>query len=239
MNGTEEGARSLIKEIAAGIGNLPECCDFLVCPPMIHMQTTRDVIKETGAAIACGGQDCAATENGAFTGDISAEMLAAFGCSYVIVGHSERRQIHKEEDHKIADKAAAAHSKGLTAIICVGESENERDAGYERDVVERQLAGSIPPSATALNTVIAYEPVWAIGTGKTASPEDVRGMHKFIRSNLKEKLEESTKMRILYGGSVKPDNAAALFTIENVDGALIGGASLKADQYLAIAGAVS
>lgn len=238
MNGTESGALALIGGIANGMENLAARCDLLVCPPMLHIQAVRDFIRGAGLAVALGVQDCAATANGAFTGDISAQMLKDFGCDYVILGHSERRQYHHETDAMISAKAAAAHAQGLVTIICVGEKENERDAGYERDVVEGQLLGSIPATATAQNTVIAYEPVWAIGTGKTATPDDVATMHKFIRSKLKEKLADSEKVRILYGGSVKPDNAAALFAIDNVDGALIGGASLKADQYLAIARAV-
>ncbi len=235
MNGSVSAARALVKDIAAGLGDLPQRCDFVVCPPAIHLEIALDHIRQAKVQVAVGGQDCAMTENGAFTGDISAEMLADFGCSYVILGHSERRQHHKESNEIVAAKAAIAHKKGLVAIICVGERENERDAGVEQDVVAAQLAGSLPSSAAAGNTVIAYEPVWAIGTGKTATPEDVRAMHKFIRANLKEKLEDFAQMRILYGGSVKPENAAALLSIENVDGALIGGASLKADQYLGIA----
>ena len=238
MNGTLAGAQDLIKGVAAGIGDLPQRCDLLVCPPMIHMQVVKDFIRAAGLQVAFGAQDCASTANGAFTGDISAEMLKDAGCAYVIVGHSERRQYHNETDSVIAAKAASAHAQGLTAIICVGEKESERTAGFEKEVVEGQLKASIPASATADNTVIAYEPVWAIGTGKTATTEDVREMHKFIRSQLKEKLADSAKVRILYGGSVKPDNAQSLFSVDNVDGALIGGASLKADKYLAIARAV-
>lgn len=238
MNGTETGALALIGGVADGIGDLAARCDFVVCPPTLHIQAVRDFIRGAGLAVSLGAQDCAATGNGAFTGDISAEMLKQFGCAYVILGHSERRQYHNETDVTVAAKAAAAHAQGLVTIICVGEKESERDAGYERDVVEGQLLNSIPSTATAVNIVIAYEPVWAIGTGKTATPDDVAAMHRFIRAKLKEKLAESGKVRILYGGSVKPDNAAALFSIDNVDGALIGGASLKADQYLAIARAV-
>lgn len=238
MNGTEAVAQGLLKDIAAGLSGLPQRCDFLVCPPALHMQAARDFIRKAAIPVALGAQDCAATENGAYTGDISAEMLGDFGCNYVILGHSERRQYHQETDALVAAKAAEAHKKGLITIICVGEKDKERAAGLERDVVEAQLDGSIPFTATAANTVIAYEPVWAIGTGKTATPDDVREMHRFIRGMLKEKLADFEKVRILYGGSVKPDNAATLFAIESVDGALIGGASLKADQYLAIAKAV-
>jgi triosephosphate isomerase len=236
MNGSVSAARTLAKDIAAGLGTLRERCDFVVCPPALHLSVVKEALDET--AVAVGGQDCALTENGAFTGDISAEMLADFGCSYVILGHSERRQYHKESDATVAAKGALAHKKGLITIICIGERESERDAGKAEGVVAAQLEGSLPASSTAENTVIAYEPVWAIGTGKTATPEDVRAMHLFIRAKLKEKLADSAQMRILYGGSVKPENAGALLSIDNVDGALIGGASLKADQYLGIARAV-
>ncbi len=162
-------------------------------------------------------------------------MLKDALCDYVILGHSERRQYHGETDEMVAEKAAKAHAAGLIAIICVGEQESEREQGAEQEIVAAQLAGSIPSSATSENTVIAYEPVWAIGTGKTATPEDVRAMHAFIRNKLQQQLETGEKMRILYGGSMKPDNAGELLATENVDGGLIGGASLTADQFLAIA----
>jgi triosephosphate isomerase len=165
-------------------------------------------------------------------------MLADAGCKYVILGHSERRQHHGETDKEVAAKAKLAWGAGLITIICVGETDKEREQGQQESVVGRQLGEALPDGVTSENTVIAYEPVWAIGTGKNATPDDVKAMHRFIRDKLKEKLADSANMRILYGGSVKPDNAAGLFVVENVDGALIGGASLKADQYLAIAKAV-
>ncbi len=161
-------------------------------------------------------------------------MIADCGASYVIVGHSERRQYHNERDQLVAEKAQAAHEGGLTAIICIGESEQEREAGLEEKVVGTQLLQSLPASATADNTVIAYEPVWAIGTGKTAQPDDVAKIHSFIREKLKERLADSQNMRILYGGSMKPENAKDLLATPNVDGGLIGGASLKAEQFIAI-----
>lgn len=228
MNGDLGSALALTRDIVAGADEvLLQKCDFLICPPFVHLARVRANLGTTGSVIL-GAQDCSERDNGAFTGDISAAMLADCGVGAVILGHSERRQYHKENDALIATKAAKAHAAGLIAVICVGEVEDEREQGKHFDVVAAQLAGSIPTGATPENTVIAYEPVWAIGTGKTATPEDVRTMHAFIR-------EKVGKMRILYGGSVKPDNASGLFATENVDGALIGGASLKADQYLSIA----
>jgi triosephosphate isomerase len=196
------------------------------------------VIDHNRGALRVGGQDCSTHDTGAFTGDIAAPMLKDVGCSAVILGHSERRQHHAESDQTVATKAVQAHQAGLMTIICVGETEAQRLAGQEKTVVKQQLDGSIPAGATASNTVIAYEPVWAIGTGKTATPADVADMHAFIRGILVEKMTDGAGVRILYGGSVKPDNAAELLAIRDVDGALIGGASLKADQYLAIAKAV-
>ncbi len=238
MNGSVATAQTLTEDIARAVAAEPallEKNDFLICPPFLHLSAVRAVVIPMKAPIDFGGQDCAHTEDGAYTGDISADMLHDFGCRYVIVGHSERRQHHNETSELVAAKASRIHAKGMIAIICVGEKENERGAGHEKDVVGQQIGHSLPSSATAENTVIAYEPVWAIGTGKSATPEDIRVMHRFIREKLQEKLEDSGRVRILYGGSVKPDNAAALFAVENVDGALIGGASLKADQYIGIA----
>lgn len=236
MNGTLADAAALAHDIAAGIKAQPallDTCDFTVCPPFLHLATAKAALND--APVALGGQDCAQHDNGARTGDISALMLKDIGCTTVILGHSERRHGHGESDSLIAAKAAKAHIAGLVAIICVGETESERDCGQAEDIVGRQLNGSVPPSATAENTVIAYEPVWAIGTGKTATPNDVKAMHEFIRSELAKKIKNSASVRILYGGSVKPDNAKELLAIPNVNGALIGGASLKAKDYLAIA----
>lgn len=242
MNGTAAEAVSLVTEIgngiAAGSDALTEKCDFLVCPPSIHIQAVKNVIDHEHFPVDVGGQDCSANENGAYTGEIAAPMLKDFACRYVILGHSERRTYHKETSAYVNEKASRAHMHGLKTVICVGETEEERDAGKHFDVVAEQLSISIPSGATAENTVIAYEPVWAIGTGKSATPDDVKDMHGFIRQKLQEKLEDGAKMRILYGGSVKPDNASSLFEVENVDGALIGGASLKAEQFLGIAEAV-
>ena len=239
MNGTLETARALAGEVAAGISGNPgllNSCDFLVCPPFIHIKPVLDTLQ---GKVAVGGQDCARAESGAYTGDVSAKMIKDIGCQYVILGHSECRQHKKETDESIAEKAKLAHKEGLIAVVCVGESEIERDAGQERAVVESQLLLSLPDSVTANNTVIAYEPVWAIGTGKTATPQDVEIMHKLIREKLASRFKDGASLRILYGGSVKPDNAKALMHVPNVDGALIGGASLKAADYLAIAAAAA
>jgi len=238
MNGDLAGAASLVQDIEEKIRNNPallDKCDFVVCPPFVHLGIAKSAGLEKASL---GAQDCSEKPNGAVTGDISAPMLKDAGVSYVILGHSERRQFHKEADPLIAQKAAAANASGLVTIICVGELESERDAGKQNDVVSQQLKGSLPGGATAANTVIAYEPVWAIGTGKTASAEDIRAMHAFIRQKLSETLADAENMRILYGGSVKPGNAAEIFGVPNVDGALIGGASLKADDFIGIASAV-
>ncbi|QQG35358.1 MAG: triose-phosphate isomerase [Micavibrio aeruginosavorus] len=235
MNGTLASAAGLAVALGEGLEKEPallEACDFAVCPPFVHLLAVR---QQLPVGVALGAQDCALNREGAYTGDISVNMLVDVECDYVILGHSERRQYHGETDGQVAAKAALCYEKNLTAIICVGETEVQRAEGCQEEVVGEQLARAVPPTATAGNTVIAYEPVWAIGTGKTASPEDVKAMHSFIRRHLKEQLAEGGNMRILYGGSVKPDNAEVLMSTENVDGALVGGASLKADQFLAIA----
>ncbi len=190
--------------------------------------------RARGSRVAIGGQDCHAEPSGAHTGDIAAEMLADAKASAVIVGHSERRHDHHETDAQVRAKALAARRAGLTAIVCVGETRAERDAGRAKDVVGRQLEGSLPDGAEKI--VIAYEPVWAIGTGLTPTSGDVREMHGFIRDSLVSRYGEAGQgIRILYGGSVKPANAKELLTVDNVDGALIGGASLDPDEFLAIA----
>ena len=239
VNGNSASALALVKALAEGLSAetpLLDRNDFVIAPPYVHLGQVKSAL--TGVSIALSAQDCALTQDGAYTGDISVNMLSDIGCDYVILGHSERRQYHAETDGQIAAKAALCYEKNLTAIICVGETEVQRAEGRHEAVVGEQLSKAIPARATAGNTVIAYEPVWAIGTGKTATPDDVKAMHSFIRQRLKEQLAEGSNMRILYGGSVKPDNAEALMSTENVDGALVGGASLKADQFLAIARAV-
>jgi triosephosphate isomerase len=207
--------------------------DMLICPPFPLLFPVGEAVA--GTALMLGAQDCSQLEPGAHTGDVAVAMLADAGCGFVILGHSERRQDHHERDAIVASKAGAAHRGGLTAIICVGETETQRDAGKAAEVVAAQLAGSVPDGATAANTVIAYEPVWAIGTGKNASPTDISDMHAHIRAELHSRMgDESDAVRILYGGSVKPSNAREILALEDVDGALVGGASLKSDEFWAI-----
>lgn len=209
----------------------PEC-DILICPPATLI--ARMAERAAGSAIHVGGQDCHTAESGAHTGDISAPMLRDAGATHVILGHSERRADHGETDALVRAKAEAAHRAGLTAIICVGETEAERDAGRTLDVIDAQLSGSLPATARAQTTVIAYEPVWAIGTGRTPSAEQIAEVHAHLRARLIELMPDGADARLLYGGSVKPSNAAQIFAIANVDGALVGGASLKAADFSAI-----
>ncbi|PWC77539.1 triose-phosphate isomerase [Azospirillum sp. TSH64] len=233
MNGLKADGLDLASDLAGRLkGAGPVAFDMLVCPPFPLLFPVGEAIADS--PLALGGQDCAPKTSGAHTGDVAPTMLKDAGCRFVILGHSERRADHGESDAVVNAKAVAAHKEGLVTIICVGETEAQRDAGQANAVVSGQLAGSIPADATADNTVIAYEPVWAIGTGKTATPDDVKAMHAHIRAELDGKIAESAKVRILYGGSVKPGNAAELMAVENVDGALVGGASLKADDFWAI-----
>lgn len=209
-------------------------CDILVCPPFTLIDRVAQVLA--GTRIAVGGQDCHAEASGAHTGDVAPEMLKDLGCRYVILGHSERRADHRETDGAVRTKAEAALRAGLIAIVCVGETEAERDAGRTEAVVARQIAGSVPPAAEPETVVIAYEPVWAIGTGKTPTPAEAQAVHARIRAELVGLLGGAAagKMRILYGGSVKPGNAAELLGQPDIDGALVGGASLKAADFWGI-----
>ncbi|MGB3020742.1 MAG: triose-phosphate isomerase [Methyloceanibacter sp.] len=232
------GQSSALAEIRALLdllakGPRPEA-DIMICPPATLLAQARYALSKSD--ILLGGQDCHPDAQGAHTGDISAEMLADAGAWAVIVGHSERRTDHGETDSLVAAKAAATHRAGLMAIICMGETKEERLKGATLEVVGRQLEGSLPASADAVNTVIAYEPVWAIGTGLTPTPGDVAEVHDFIRKGLSRRLgaQEGGGVRILYGGSVKPGNAAELLAIPDVNGALVGGASLKAADFYAI-----
>ena len=229
MNGTGE-ALDQLSAIAEGA---PEGIEVLIAPPA----TLLDRVRDKGVATA--GQDCHAEAKGAHTGDVSAAMLADAGASFVIVGHSERRADHGEDDATVRAKAEAAWRAGLTAIVCVGETLEERDAGRHLDVVRDQVAGSVPNGATADNTVVAYEPVWAIGTGRVAEPPQVEEVHAAIRSALAERFEGGQDIALLYGGSVKAANAADLFALNAVDGALVGGASLKAEDFLPICRALA
>jgi triosephosphate isomerase len=240
MNGLAAalGELAALKEGLASLqaGTRPPACDVLVCPPATLIAQANGLVKD---AFALGGQDCHAKPSGAFTGDLSAEMLKDAGASYVIVGHSERRQLHGESDADVAAKAQAAWRAGLKAIICIGETEAQRDAGAHDQVCSLQIEGSVPDDATAANTVIAYEPVWAIGTGKTPSSDDIIAMHANIRSHLLRRLGEAGRgLLILYGGSVKPDNCGEILNLPEVGGALVGGASLKAKDFLAIIGGI-
>ena len=201
-------------------------CELLVCPPATLLSTVSGILADSG--IALGGQDCHAAPKGAYTGDISAEMLADLGCTYVILGHSERRHGHGETNAVVRGKVAGAWRAGLVAILCVGETQAQRQAGEAVEIVSSQLAGSMPEDATAASLVVAYEPVWAIGTGLTATIADIAGMHAEIRSRT------PPGTRILYGGSVNPKNADAILSLPEVDGALVGGASLNADDFWAI-----
>lgn len=205
-------------------------CEVLICPPFTLLQSFAE--KAKGSGIQIGGQDCHPNQNGAHTGDTAAQMIKDVGCSHVIVGHSERRADHGESNLTVCTKAKAGHEAGLVAIVCVGETESERDSGKTAEVVLSQLAGSVPENATATNTVVAYEPVWAIGTGRTPTADEVGETHTTIREALIERFgAEGDNFRLLYGGSVKPSNAQELMGVANVNGALVGGASLKADDF--------
>jgi len=233
------GTNAALAEVEALLAAHPApSCDLLLCPPATLVHRMAEAAK--GTALEVGGQDCHANENGAHTGDIAAGMLVDAGASHAIVGHSERRADHGESDADVAAKATAAFGAGLVAVICIGESEAERKGGQTLDVVASQLAGSIPDAATAANTVIAYEPIWAIGTGLVPTLEEIAEVHDFMRAELIKRFgtEIADGIRLLYGGSVKPGNAADIFAVSNVDGALVGGASLKAADFGAIVAAL-
>jgi triosephosphate isomerase len=233
MNGLKASAAEF-DAMLAGAGAFAGKADLLVCPPATLVAAFAD--KAKGKAVAVGAQDCHQNASGAHTGDLSAEMLKDAGASAIIVGHSERRADHGESDALVRQKAEAAWRAGVVAIVCIGETRAQRDAGQTLDVCGRQLEGSLPDGATSANLVVAYEPVWAIGTGLTPTITDVEEVHRFIRTQLTERFKaEGGKMRILYGGSVKPSNAKELMAVANVNGALVGGASLKASDFLAIA----
>ncbi len=232
------GSRASLSEIAAMRRAVDAgeagAAEVAVCPPATLLAAAAAILE--GGALNLGAQDCAAADSGAYTGDISAPMLRDAGATYVIVGHSERRAGHGESDAAVRAKAEAAHGAGLAAILCVGETRAEREGGRAIEVVSGQLRESLPGKATPADLVVAYEPVWAIGTGLTPTPADVADMHGAIRGLLGEIYGEAgAHMRILYGGSVKPANARELLGLPNVDGALVGGASLKAADFMAIA----
>jgi triosephosphate isomerase len=238
MVGLRQDGLALASDLASRLkGRKNASFDMLVCPPFTLVGDVGKAIA--GSGIALGGQDCHAKEKGAHTGDVSAWMLKDQGCTHVLVGHSERRTDHGETDAQVKAKGTAALQAGLVAVVCIGETLAERDAGKTLDICRRQLQGSVPDGATAANTVIAYEPVWAIGTGRTPTADDVQQVHAAIRAELAKLCGgEAQKMRILYGGSVKPANAKELLTLPDVDGGLVGGASLVAADFWSIAEAV-
>ncbi len=231
MNGLK-GAVGEIRALGRAFADEPPFGDVLICPPATLI--TEAARAAAGSAIAIGGQDCHPQPAGAFTGDISAEMLRDAGATAVIVGHSERRQFHGESNEIVAAKARAAQRASLYAVVCVGETEAERLAGRAIDVVSVQLRESLPAEFGSNEAAVAYEPVWAIGTGRTPTTGEIQEMHAAIRAALRERGPDNANIRILYGGSVKPENAAEILAIPNVDGALVGGASLKAADFLRI-----
>ena len=229
MNGTTVEAAALAEALRGGAAG----CDLLVCPPATQLVAVAAALA--GTPVMVGGQDCHADKCGAHTGDVAASMLRDAGAGWVILGHSERRSEHHETDELVRQKAVAAMAAGLTPIVCVGETDEQRSEGRQTEVVGWQLAGSLPEGFAG---VVAYEPIWAIGSGKSATEEDVETMHAFIRAELVRQFPEGgAAVRILYGGSVKPGNAAALLALPDVGGALVGGASLVATDFLAIAAA--
>jgi triosephosphate isomerase len=233
MNGLK-ASMAEFEAMLAGAAALAGKADLLVCPPATLIAAFAD--KARGKIVAVGAQDCHQNASGAHTGDLSAEMLKDAGATSIIVGHSERRADHGENDALVRAKARAAWRAALVAIVCIGETRAQRDAGQTLGVCGAQLNGSLPDGASATNLVVAYEPVWAIGTGLTPTTADVEQVHRFIRGVLTDRFKaEGAKIRILYGGSVKPSNAKELMAVANVNGALVGGASLKAADFLAIA----
>ncbi|MFN0044645.1 MAG: triose-phosphate isomerase [Alphaproteobacteria bacterium] len=228
MNGLRGSALACVRDLAVRAKSASALkCDVVLCPPAILLWPLGEALK--GSAIALGAQDCHARDSGAHTGDLSAQMIAEAGCRYAIVGHSERRAAHGETDSAVAAKAKAAHGAGLAAIVCVGESQAERDGGRALAVVARQLMDSVPEGADTSNTIIAYEPIWAIGTGRTPSVAEIVEVHAVLRSAWER--GGAASLRVLYGGSVKASNAAGILALDGVDGALVGGASLDAGEF--------
>jgi triosephosphate isomerase (TIM) len=233
MNGLRSSIAEL-DQVIAGAPAVAATTDLMICPPATLIAAFAS--RAHGTRVAIGGQNCHTEAFGAFTGDISAEMLRDAGATAVIVGHSERRTYHHETDAEVRAKALAAWRAGLQAIVCVGETKDQRATGATLDVVGRQIAGSLPDGTKPENLAVAYEPVWAIGSGLTPTPVDIVEVHNFVRARIAARFGATgTGIRILYGGSVKPSNAAELLQLDNVDGALVGGASLKAADFLAIA----
>ncbi|MEQ8698709.1 MAG: triose-phosphate isomerase, partial [Bauldia litoralis] len=237
MNGRAADAKALARAVAAGAGAAPDAVELLVCPPAPHIPLV--AAELAGSRVRLGGQDCHEAEKGAFTGDVSPEMLKDLGCSHVIVGHSERREGHGEGDALVWRKASAALRAGLAAIVCVGETEQERLSGQAEETVARQVRAAVPDGADGAVIALAYEPVWAIGSGRTPTDAEIVAVHATMRRALTELIgaERAGTVRLLYGGSVKPGNARQILGLDDVDGALVGGASLAADDFLAIAAA--
>ena len=232
MNGSLADNEALLRAVLAGLPAAP-AADVAVCVPAPYLAQVQALCQ--GTALAWGAQDVSAHERGAYTGEVSAAMLRDFGCRYVIVGHSERRQYHGESDEAVAAKAQRALAAGITPIVCVGETEAQRDAGQTEAVVKRQLAAVIHTVGHCVSEiVVAYEPVWAIGTGKTATPEQAQAVHAVLRAQIKAATPQAARVKLLYGGSMNPANAAALLAQPDIDGGLIGGASLKAEEFLRI-----
>lgn len=238
LNGTRESAVTLATDIMKGVEG--DSVEVLVCPVYVHIPDVKTAIQ--GSGIKLGAQDAAIQESGAFTGEVSAQMLSEYGCEYIVLGHSERRSMFGDSDQVVADKFVSVQKAGLVPVLCVGETLEERESGITEDVIARQLDAVLETSGVnALeNSVLAYEPVWAIGTGMTASPEQAQQVHEFIRNKISGlNADVAGGLRILYGGSVKPDNAAELFGMNDIDGGLIGGAALKSEDFLAICSAAS
>jgi len=236
MNGLSADALPLAADLANRLSNTESpSFDMMICPPFPYLDAIAITLKKSGLQL--GAQDCHQDEKGAHTGDVSAPMLRDIGCTFVLVGHSERRAGHKETNDLVKAKANAALSAGLSVVICVGETEKERVSGKTNEVVAEQIAGSLPKLSSAANTVVAYEPVWAIGTGKTPSTDQVQEIHSIIRRQIAGSLAESEAdaMRLLYGGSVQPSNSKELLVLKDVDGVLVGGASLNSQDFWAIA----
>lgn len=236
MNGSLAANEELLAALAAGLEGLSSC-EVAVCVPAVYLAQVRSLTSKHPAlsVLGLGAQDVSAQASGAYTGETSAAMLKELGCRYAIVGHSERRQYHAETDALVADKAGAALAAGVTPIVCVGETLDEREAGRTEEVVRRQLAAVIHANGHCISEiVVAYEPVWAIGTGKTATPEEAQAVHGVLRAQLKAATDQSARIKILYGGSMNAANAATLLVQPDIDGGLIGGASLKAPDFLKI-----
>ncbi len=242
MNGSLAANGSLLGELAGGFAAAHPSCEIAVCVPATYLAQVA-ALKQADSRLSVlelGAQDVSAQASGAFTGEVSAAMLKDFACRYAIVGHSERRQYHFETDAVVADKAKAALAAGVTPIVCVGETLEEREAGHTEEVVKRQLAAVIHVNGHCISEIVlAYEPVWAIGTGKTASPEEAQAVHAVLRAQLKAASDKSARVKILYGGSMNASNAASLLSQPDIDGGLIGGASLKAPDFLKIIAAAS